>query len=58
MSYSDRLKRWAVVRLLANSQHRVIERFYKRSDADGFALVLRRVLVDAEIVVMFDPLDE
>lgn len=55
MSYADRLKRWAVVRLLPNLQRTVVERFHKRSDADGFAQALRRVLPTAEIIVIFDP---
>ncbi len=55
MSYSARLKRWAVVRLLPNLQRTVVERFYKRSDADGFAQALRRILPTAEIIVIFDP---
>jgi hypothetical protein len=57
MSYSDRLKRWAVIRLLSNMQRVTIARFVKESDADGYAQVLRRMEPTAKFIVVFDPGD-
>ncbi|MBD2018881.1 hypothetical protein H6F43_01605 [Leptolyngbya sp. FACHB-36] len=57
MIYSDRLKCWAVVRLLPKMQCVVMARFVKESDADGYATVLRRLLPDAVVEVVFDLMD-
>lgn len=58
MTYQDRLKRWAVVRLLPNMQRVVVARFVKQSDADGYAQALRGVEAPAEWIVIFDPPEE
>ena len=55
MPYGDRLKRWAVVRLLAKMQRVTVARFVKASDADGFAQALRRLEPHAKFIVVFDP---
>ncbi|PSB26544.1 hypothetical protein C7B82_19540 [Stenomitos frigidus ULC18] len=55
MTYSDRLKRWAVVRLLAKMRRVTVARFVKESDADGFAHALRRLEPQATFIVVFDP---
>ncbi|NJO41347.1 MAG: hypothetical protein HC769_06480 [Cyanobacteria bacterium CRU_2_1] len=54
MTYADRLNHWAVVRLLPNLQRVTIARFHKRSDADGYAQALRRLIPDATFIVLFD----
>ena len=54
MTYGDRLKRWAVVRLLANMQRVTVARFVKESDADGFAQALRRLEPQTKFIVVFD----
>lgn len=57
MSYGDRLKRWAVVRLLANMQRVTVARCVTESDADGYAQVFRRLMPNATFVVVFDSPD-
>jgi hypothetical protein len=54
MTYERRIKRWIVVRLLPNFQHVDIERFYKFSDAEGYAQTLQRLNPNAVYTVMFD----
>ncbi|MBW4581315.1 MAG: hypothetical protein KME42_17235 [Tildeniella nuda ZEHNDER 1965/U140] len=54
MTYGDRLKRWAVVRLLATMQRVTVARFVKESDADGFVQALRRLEPHAKLIVVFD----
>lgn len=58
MTYGDRLRRWAVVRLLPNMQRVVVARFVKESDADGYATALRRLQPEAIVIVVFDPGEE
>lgn len=57
MHYRDRLRRWAVVRLLPNLQRITIARFVRQSDADGYVQVLRLLEPDAKLIVIFDPID-
>ena len=54
MTYSKRLSPWVIVRLLPNMQRIVVGRFRTRSDAEGHLQVLRRVIPDAEMIVVFD----
>ncbi|NJN86353.1 MAG: hypothetical protein HC881_08635 [Leptolyngbyaceae cyanobacterium SL_7_1] len=55
MTYGDRLrKRWAVVRLLPQMQRVDVEWFYKYSDAEGYAKILRRLDPQFQFEVMFD----
>lgn len=54
MTYGDRLKRWAVIRLLPNMQRVTVARFVKRSDADGYAQALCRLEPNAQLSVVFD----
>jgi hypothetical protein len=35
MTYGERLKYWAIVRLMPNFRWVVVARFHNRSDADG-----------------------
>ena len=55
MPYSDRLKRWVVVRLSANLQHTDLARFYKFSDAEGYMRVMRQLEPQTRFEIMFDP---
>ena len=52
--YRDRLKYWAVVRLLPNMQRITVARFRSRSDADGHQQFLTHHLPTARFLVMFD----
>lgn len=55
MTYGDRLrKRWVVVRLLPNLQRVDVEWFYKYSDAEGYAAIMRQVDPRFPFEVMFD----
>ena len=54
MTYSDRLKHWAIVRLLPKMQRVVIERFRRRSDADGHLRFLQQHIPDGTFIVIFD----
>ncbi len=54
MTYSDRLKHWAIVRLLPKMQRIVIERFHRRSDADGHLHFLQQHIPDGTFIVVFD----
>ena len=58
MTYRDRLNHWAVIRLLPNVQRLVVARFHKRSDADGHAAALKRLVPDGIYIVIFDPIGE
>ncbi|GAA6619404.1 hypothetical protein NUACC26_052170 [Scytonema sp. NUACC26] len=52
--YRTALAPWVVVRLLSPTQQTVVGRFRSRSDADGHLAVLRRLMPDAELQVIFD----
>lgn len=49
---------WCVVRLLPNSQRFVAARFHRRSDADGYLQVLRRLLPTARYEIVFEAIAE
>jgi hypothetical protein len=53
-TYQDRLKRWAIARLLPNQQPVIVARFRKRSDADGHLQFLQQQIPDGQFLVMFD----
>ena len=54
MPYKDRLNGWLVVRLLPKMQRVVVGRFRRHSDAEGHLQVLRRLMPEAQLVVVFD----
>ncbi|NEQ83116.1 MAG: hypothetical protein F6K26_23720 [Moorea sp. SIO2I5] len=54
MSYSERLHPWVIVRLLPRMQRVVVARFRKRSDAEGHLKALKRLMPDAQFVIIFD----
>ncbi len=58
MTYRDRLNHWAVIRLLPNVQRLVVARFHKRSDADGHAAALKRLVPNGIYIVIFDPIGQ
>lgn len=58
MTCNKRLSPWVIVRLLPNMQRVVVGRFRRRVDAEGHLLVLRRLMPDAEMIVMFDVEEE
>ncbi|NEO74053.1 hypothetical protein [Moorena sp. SIO3H5] len=61
MSYSQRLHPWVVVRLLPEMQRVVVARFRNRSDAEGHLQALKRLMPDAQFILIFDaghPLEE
>jgi len=55
MTYGDRLrKRWVVVRLLPKMQHVDVGYFFKYTDAQGYAEILRRLDPGDRFEVMFE----
>ncbi len=55
MPYRDRLTGWLVVRLLPKMQRLVVGRFRSHSDAEGHLQALRRLIPEAQLVIVFDP---
>jgi hypothetical protein len=53
MPYRERLSRWLIVRLLPNLQQETIAGFVKRSDAEGYVKILRRLNPEAQFEIMF-----
>ncbi|GAB1538228.1 hypothetical protein NUACC21_08860 [Scytonema sp. NUACC21] len=53
-AYRTALAPWVVIRLLSPTQQTIVGRFRSRSDADGHLAVLRRLMPDAELRVIFD----
>ncbi|NET83279.1 MAG: hypothetical protein F6J94_15560 [Moorea sp. SIO1F2] len=61
MSYHQRLHPWVIIRLLSKMQRVVVARFRKRSDAEGHLQALKRLMPDAEFIIIFDhgePIEE
>jgi hypothetical protein len=54
MTFNKRLSPWIIVRLLPNMQRVVVGQFRKRSDAEGHLQALRRLLPDAQLIIVFD----
>ena len=55
MPYKERLTPWMLVRLLPNMQRLTVGLFRTRSDAEGHLQILRRLIPQAQYVVMFNP---
>ena len=55
MPYRERLNPWVLVRLLPNMQRATVGQYRNRSDADGHLQIIRRLMPNAEFVVMFNP---
>ena len=61
MNYSERLHPWVIMRLLPKMQRVVVGRFRNRSDAEGHLKALKRLMPDAEFLIIFDlgnPMDQ
>jgi hypothetical protein len=54
MTYKERLKPWAVARLLPNGQWAIVGRYHSRSDADGHLQLLRQRVPNFQFQVVFD----
>ncbi|MFP4414281.1 hypothetical protein [Coleofasciculus sp.] len=55
MPYKQRLYPWVLVRLLPKMQGVTVAQYRSRSDADGHLPILRRLMPNAQFVVMFNP---
>ena len=55
MPYRERLNPWVLVRLRPNMQRVIVGQYRNRSDADGHLQIIRRLMPNAEFVVMFNP---
>ncbi|MFL9455965.1 MULTISPECIES: hypothetical protein [Nostocales] len=53
-TYLTMLEPWTVVRWLAPTDRTVLARFRSRSDAEGYLIVLRRLMPEANLQVVFD----
>ena len=58
MTYQQRLKYWAIARLLPSQHWVIVAWFHNRSDADGHFQFLQRSLPQAQFRVVFDLRDE
>ena len=55
MRYRDALAPWCIVQHLPQMQHTVIARFRKRSDAEEYLKVVKRLNPAIAYEIMFDP---
>ena len=55
MPYKQRLYPWVLIRLLPKMQQVTVAQYRSRSDADGHLHILRRLMPNAQFVVMFNP---
>jgi hypothetical protein len=53
MTYADRLKYWAIVRLLPTQRWVILARFHRRSDAEGHLRFLRRQMPNVVLAIVF-----
>jgi hypothetical protein len=56
-TYKDRLKRWAIARMMEEKQLTIVDRFRSRSDADGHLRVFQQRYPTATFVVIADHQD-
>ncbi len=54
MPYRERLNPWVLVRLLPNMQRVIVGQYRNRSDADDHLEIIRRLMPNAEFVLMFN----
>ncbi|MEM7773693.1 MAG: hypothetical protein AAGA75_27145 [Cyanobacteria bacterium P01_E01_bin.6] len=54
MLYQDRLKKWAIVRMMADAQPVILERFRSIADAEGYLKVLRKQMPREQLILVFD----
>ncbi|MBE9042583.1 hypothetical protein IQ235_17580 [Oscillatoriales cyanobacterium LEGE 11467] len=53
-TYSNKLRPWAIARLLPNMQQEIVARFRTQSDANGHRSCLSRQIPQDRYVVFFD----
>lgn len=56
-AYKNRLKRWAIARIIPNLKPEVMARFRSRSDADGHLDSFRQRFPSDKFLVVFDKHD-
>lgn len=54
MLYQERLKKWAVVRVISDSNPIILERFRSIADAEGHLKVLQNQMPHEKLMVIFD----
>ncbi|MEG4802257.1 MULTISPECIES: hypothetical protein [unclassified Microcoleus] len=54
LTYKDRLRCWAIARLLPTQQWIIVARFRNRSDAEGHFQFLRQTIPHVKFEVVFD----
>ncbi|MDZ8051488.1 MAG: hypothetical protein RMX63_08480 [Aulosira sp. ZfuCHP01] len=58
MTYIEKLSPWCIVRHFPNMQHQMLGRFRRRSDAEAHLQVLRRLIPNVTLTIIFNPLVE
>jgi hypothetical protein len=53
MSYREKLHHWLIVRFLPSAQALIVARFRRRSEAEEYLRVLRRLIPTAEFKIVF-----
>ncbi len=54
-TYLERLSPWCLVRLLPNMQRLTVGRFRRWNDAHEHMKILRRLVLEANYAIVFDP---
>ena len=54
MLYQERLKKWAIVRVISDSKPIILERFRSIADAEGHLKVLQNQMPHEQLMVIFD----
>ncbi|BAY45472.1 hypothetical protein SAMD00079811_30750 [Scytonema sp. HK-05] len=54
MTYLEKLNPWCIVRLQPNMQHHIVARFRRRSDAEAHLQVLRRLIPNVNLTLIFN----
>ena len=54
IGYKERLKSWAIARLIPGTQQEIVARFRSRSDAEGYMLHISQLVPHASFMVIFD----
>ncbi|BAY12976.1 hypothetical protein [Calothrix sp. NIES-2098] len=58
MTYIERLSPWCIVRHFPNMQHQMLGRFRRRSDAEAHLQVLKRLIPNVVLTIIFNPVVE
>jgi hypothetical protein len=53
-TYRERLYPWCIIRHLPNMQRLTVARFRRRNEAEDHLRVLRRLIPNADLAVIFD----